>query len=63
MRKSIATKYRKILNKWYLPDDVAIDYEVKYEASANSVRKDGAFGIDFTNANLLAIDRPVAVGS
>lgn len=61
LRKSIATKYRNILNKWYMPDDVAIDYEVKYEASNNTVNKYGAFGIDFTKANLMSIDRPVAV--
>lgn len=61
LRKSIATKYRNVLNKWYMPDDVAIDYEVKYEASNNTVNKYGAFGIDFTKANIMSIDRPVAV--
>jgi len=63
VRKSIATKYRTVLNKWYMPDDVAIDYEVKYEASNNTVNKYGAFGIDFTKANLMSIDRAVAVAS
>ena len=63
LRKSIATKYRTVLNKWYMPDDLAIDYEVKYEATNNTVNKYGAFGIDFTKANLMSIDRAVAVGS
>lgn len=59
LRKSIDTKYRNVLNKWYMPDDVAIDYEVKYEASNNTVNKYGAFGVDFTKANIMSIDRPV----
>lgn len=59
LRKSIATKYRAVLNKWYMPDDVAIDFEIKYEASNNTVNKYGAFGIDFTKANIMSIDRPV----
>lgn len=59
LRKSIATKYRNVLNKWYMPDDVAIDYEVKYEASNNTVNKYGAFGVDFTKANIMSVDRPV----
>jgi hypothetical protein len=46
-----------------MADDLAIDYEVKYEATNNTVNKYGAFGIDFTKANLLEIDRPVAVDS
>jgi len=46
-----------------MPDDLAIDYEVKYEASNNTVNKHGAFGIDFTKANLMSIDRVVAVAS
>ena len=63
LRKSIATKYRNVLNKWYMPDDVAIDYEVKYEASNNTVNKYGAFGVDFTKANIMSVDRPCAVAS
>lgn len=63
LRKSIDTSYRQVLNKWYLPDDLAIDYEVKYEASNNTVNKYGAFGIDFTKANIMSIDRAVAVAS
>jgi len=63
LRKGIETKYRTTLNKMYLPDDLAIDYEVKYEASANSVNKYGAFGIEFTKANLLGTERAVAVAS
>lgn len=59
LRKSIDTRYRNVLNKWYMPDDVAIDYEVKYEASNNTVNKYGAFGVDFTKANIMSIDRPV----
>lgn len=59
LRKSIDTSYRQVLNKWYLPDDLAIDYEVKYEASNNTVNKYGAFGIDFTKANIMSIDRAV----
>lgn len=59
LRKSIDTKYRNVLNKWYMPDDVAIDYEVKYEASNNTVNKYGAFGVDFTKANIMSIDRAV----
>lgn len=59
LRKSIATKYRNVLNKWYMPDDVAIDYEVKYEASNNTVNKYGAFGVDFTKANIMSVDRAV----
>jgi len=61
VRKSIATKYRNILNKWYMPDDVAIDYEIKYEASNNTVNKYGAFGVDFTKANIMSVDRAVVV--
>lgn len=63
VRKSIDTSYRQVLNKWYMPDDLAIDYEVKYEASNNTVNKYGAFGIDFTKANIMSIDRAVAVAS
>lgn len=63
LRKSIDTKYRTMLNKWYIPDDLAIDYEVKYEASANSVRKDGAFGLEFTKANIMSTERPVIKAS
>lgn len=63
LRKSINTAYRNVLNKWYMPDDVAIDYEVKYEASNNTVNKYGAFGVDFTKANIMSIDRAVAVAS
>ncbi len=59
LRKSIDTKYRNLLNKWYLPDDLVIDFEVKYEATNNTVSKNSAFGIDFTKANLMSIDRPV----
>lgn len=63
LRKSIATKYRNVLNKWYMPDDVAIDYEIKYEASNNTVNKYGAFGVDFTKANIMSVDRACAVAS
>jgi len=62
-RKSIPTKFRSLSNKWYLPDDLTIDYENKYEATANTVNKTGAFGISFTKANLLKTDRPVTVAS
>lgn len=63
LRKSIPTKYRSILNKIYLSDDLAIDYEVKYESTANSVDRKGAFGIEFTKANKMATERPTKVGS
>lgn len=63
LRKSIATKYRSMLNKWYMSDDLAIDYEVKYEATQNVVNRYGAFGIDFTKANIVATERPVPVTS
>lgn len=61
LRKSIPTKFRSIVNKIYLSDDLAIDYEVKYEKTANAVDRKGAFGIEFTKANHLATERPVAV--
>lgn len=63
LRKAIATQYRNVLNKWYMPEDVAIDYEVKYEATQNGVNKYGAFGVDFTKANVMSIDRACAVTS
>lgn len=63
LRKSIDTKYRKMLNKWYMPDDVTIDYEVLYEATNNTVSKDSAFGITFTNANVMSTERPVIKAS
>jgi hypothetical protein len=44
-----------------MPDDVAIDYEIKYEASNNTVNKYGAFGVDFTKANIMSVDRAVVV--
>jgi len=61
VRKSVATKFRTMLNAWYVSDDVAIDYEVKYEASSNTVDKYGAFGLKFDKANLIGSERPVAV--
>ena len=61
MRKAIPTKYRSILNAIYMPDDLAVDYEVSYEKTQNTVAKNSAFGINFTRANLLRIDGPVAV--
>lgn len=61
--KSIDDIYGDMINKWYMPKGVAIDYEVKYEATNNAVNRYGAFGIDFTKANLLATKRPVVVTS
>ena len=61
LRKSIPTKFRSILNKIYISDDLAIDFEVKYEATQNEVNRRGAFGVEFTKANHLATERPVAV--
>lgn len=61
IRKAIPTKFRTMLNKWYMPEDLTIDYEVKYEATQNEVNRRGAFWIPFTKANLMSIERPVAV--
>lgn len=61
--KSIDDIFGDMINKWYMPKGVAIDYEVKYEATNNAVNRYGAFGIDFTKANLLSTKRPVLVGS
>lgn len=61
--KALPTKYRSSLNKFYMPNDVAIDYETLYEATSNDINKKGAFGISFENAPLMSIERPVAVKS
>lgn len=61
--KSIDDIFGDMINKWYMPKGVAIDYEVKYEATNNAVNRYGAFGIDFTKANLLSTKRPVVVTS
>lgn len=63
MYKGITTKYRSGLNKFYMPNDVAIDYESLYETSINDISKKGAFGVGFENVPLMSIERPVKVTS
>lgn len=59
LRKAIPTKYRNILNELYIPDDLVIDFELLYEATANTVNKNWAFGLDFTKSNMLRTDNAV----
>lgn len=61
MYKKIPTKYRSGLNKFYMPNDVSIDYEALYETSINDISKKGAFGIAFENVPLMSIERAVKV--
>lgn len=59
--KAIPTKYRSGLNKFYMPNDLGIDYENLYERTANDVNRKGAYGIEFSNVPLMSIERPVKV--
>jgi len=61
MYKWIATKYRSGLNKFYMPNDVAIDYESLYETGMNDISKKWAFGVGFENVPLMSIERAVKV--
>lgn len=59
--KAIPTKYRSGLNKFYMPNDLGIDYENLYEKTANDVNRRGAYGVEFNNVPLMSIERPVKV--
>jgi hypothetical protein len=40
MRKALPTKFRSLADAFYLPDDLAVDYELTYQTSQNQVRLD-----------------------
>lgn len=57
--KSIPTGFQALSDGIYMPWNLMIDYETKYEASMNQVSKNSAFGITFSKANELGRGRYV----
>jgi len=61
--KSLATKFRKGVNGLYMPNDLIIDFNDKYEVSLNTVDKRGAYGKPFVEVPNMDVNEPVAIGS
>lgn len=57
--KSIPTEFRSGINKIYMTNDLAIDYETLYETGVNSVARQSAFGVDFDIAPLMSSEKAI----
>lgn len=56
--KSIAPAYQQRIDALYMPGNLMIDYETKYETDLNNISRNSAFGLPFQKANALGRGRP-----
>lgn len=63
MYTSIPTKYQKGLTGYFLPNNLIVNYNDKYETTSNTVDKRGANGKPFIEVPLLDVTEPVPTGA